>query len=267
MNRAWNEAMALISANRDVVLVVAGVFFFLPYVVLMMMIPDMAATLQDPAQAENAIAMMGDFYAGYWWLMALVTLVQGMGMLGLLALLTDHRRPTVAEALKIGFRKVFSYIGAYLIAGFAIALAAFVLIGLTAAVSTALAFVGVIALFLMLAYAMVKLSLVPAVLVKEDVANPITALSRSWRLTKGNSFRLFFFYFLIVLVMIVVVMLLSALVGFLLSLAGGEVLRFGNAVVTALMNAAWATGFLAVLSAVHDQLGGTSSSQIAETFE
>jgi hypothetical protein len=124
-------------------------------------------------------------------------------MLGLLALLTDHRRPTVAEALKIGFRKVFSYIGAYLIAGFAIALAAFVLIGLTAAVSTALAFVGVIALFLILAYAMVKLSLVPAVLVKEDVANPITALSRSWRLTKGNSFRLFFFYFLIVLVMII----------------------------------------------------------------
>jgi hypothetical protein len=33
------------------------------------------------------------------------------------------------------------------------------------------------------------------------------------------------------------------------------------------MNAIWATVFLAVLAAVHDQLGGTSSVEISETFE
>ena len=31
MNRAWNDAVRLVRRSREVVLIVAGVFFFLPY--------------------------------------------------------------------------------------------------------------------------------------------------------------------------------------------------------------------------------------------
>jgi membrane-anchored glycerophosphoryl diester phosphodiesterase (GDPDase) len=116
-------------------------------------------------------------------------------------------------------------------------------------------------------YLFVKFSLVPPVLVKEGLANPITALGRSWRLTKGNSVRLFVFYFLLFLAMMVVMMVISIVVSLIFALFGPQAALFGNALVAALVNAVWVSGFLAVLASVHEQLGGTSSVEISETFE
>ncbi len=267
MNRAWNEAMALIGANKDVVFVVAGVFFFLPYFGFMLLMPDATASMTDPASGERAMAEMTRFYERNWWLLVLLSVVQGIGMLGILALLTDHRRPTVAEALKIGVGKVLSYIAAYLLVGLGIGLLAVVLVGLASLASTAAAVLGVVVLIPLVFYAFTKFSLVPPVLVKEDVGNPFTALSRSWQLTKGNSFRLFGFYFLLVVALAVVMIVISMVVTFLFAMLGPEAMVFGSGLTAALMNAVWATAFLAVLSAVHDQLGGTSHAQISETFE
>ena len=268
MNRAWSQAMALIGANKDVVFVVAGVFFFLPYLIFMMAMPDLGASMTDPEAADAAFEQMGAFYADYWWATILVSIVQGIGMLGLLALLTDHRRPTVGEALKIGARKVLSYLAAYILLGLAAGLLAVVLVGAaTASGSIGAQLLGVLTMLVLFAYIFTKFSLVAPVLVKEGVANPVTALRRSWRLTKGNSLRLFLFYFLLLLAMVVVMLVVSMIIGLVLALFGSGAQLFGNAVLGSLMNAVWATGFLAVLSAVHDQLGGTSSAQIAETFE
>ena len=268
MNRAWNEAMALIGANKDVVLVVAGVFFFLPYFGFMLMVPNVGMSMSDPAASEQAAEQMMAFYSRFWWLMLVLSLVQGIGMLGILALLTDHRRPTVAEALMIGARKVLPYIAAYLLLGMGIGLVAVVLFGAAVASGSIAAgvFIGFVAVAVM-AYAFTKFSLVPAVLVKEDVGNPVKALVRSWRLTKGNSLRLFGFYFLLIIALAVVMMVVSLVITFSLGVLGQEAMTFGGALVSSLMNAVWATAFLAVLSAVHDQLGGTSSAQISETFE
>lgn len=267
MNRAWGQAMALIGANKDVVFVVAGVFFFLPYLIFLMAMPQMAA-MSDPATAEAAFEQMGAFYADAWWAMLLISILQGIGMLGLLALLTDHRRPTVGEALKIGASKILSYLAAYILLAIAVGMVAMLLIGGTAATgSVAIGFVGLTVAFALAAYAFVKFSLVAPVLVKDGVANPVTALQRSWRMTKGNSFRLFAFYFLLVIALLVLMMVISLVVGLVLALFGPGAQTFGSALMGSLMNALWATIFLAVLAAVHDQLGGTSKAQISETFE
>ena len=45
MSRAWNEALAMLSANRETVLIIAGLFFFLPYLGMMLLLPDMAEGL------------------------------------------------------------------------------------------------------------------------------------------------------------------------------------------------------------------------------
>lgn len=268
MNRAWNDAMALIGANKDVLFVVAGVFFFLPYLVFVLMMPDVGTSMTDPAADEQALARMTEFYSSMWWLVLVLSVIQGIGMLGILALLTDHRRPTVAEALKIGASKILSYLAAYLLLGIAFGLIAMALVGgLAATGSVGASFVGILAAVILLAYFFTKFSLVPPVLVKEGVSNPITALSRSWQLTKGNSFRLFGFYFLLIIALIVVMSVISMAVTVLFSLMGPEAMIFGGGLVSALMNAVWATAFLAVLAAVHDQLGGTSPSKISETFE
>ena len=267
MNRAWGQAMALIGANKDVVFVVACVFFFLPYMIFLIAMPEMAA-LGDPATADAAFEQLGAFYADAWWAMLLISILQGIGMLGLLALLTDHRRPTVGEALKIGVSKILSYLAAYILLAIVVGMVAMLLIGGAGATgSLAVGFVGFVAAFALAAYAFVKFSLVAPVLVKEGVANPITALQRSWRMTKGNSFRLFAFYFLLVIALFVLMMVISIVVGLVLALFGPGAQTFGSALLGSLMNALWATIFLAVLAAVHDQLGGTSSAQISETFE
>ena len=132
MNRAWGQAMALIGAKKDVVFVVAGVLFFLPYLIFLMAMPQVAA-MSDPATAEAAFEQMGAFYADAWWAMLLISILQGIGMLGLLALLTDHRRPTVGEALKIGASKILSYLAAYILLAIAVGMVAMLLIGGAAA--------------------------------------------------------------------------------------------------------------------------------------
>jgi hypothetical protein len=267
MNRAWSHAMALVKANKDVVFVVAGVFFFLPYLVFLTAMPDMAA-MGDPATADAAFEQMGAFYADAWWAMLLISIIQGVGMLGLLALLTDHRRPTVGQALKIGAGKILPYLAAYILLAMAVGMVAVLLIGGSAATgSVAVGLVGLLAAFALAAYAFVKFSLVAPVLVKEGVGNPVSALKRSWQLTKGNSLRLFAFYFLLLIAVFVLMAVISIVIGLLLALVGPDAEAFGSALLGSLMNAVWATVFLAVLAAVHDQLGGTSRAQISETFE
>jgi hypothetical protein len=270
MNRAWNDALRLLRGSREVILVVAGVFFFLPYLAFMLVAPDPMAGLgpAQPQDMQEMVKRMSAFYSQVWWAMALIALLQAVGMLGLLALLTDRRRPTVGEALRIGVSKVASYIAAYLLFGMAFALAVMILLTL-AALSGAAAFAGLVLLaaFVAWLFLFVRLSLVGPILVKEGIANPIAALVRSWRLTAGNGWRLFAFFVLLVIATFVVTMIASALLSLGFGLFGPHVARIGDALVISLVNAAWATLFLAVLSAVHDQFAGPSPAALGETFE
>ena len=118
MSKAWSDATAMIGANAKTIAIVAGVFFFLPYLALMLLVPEMGASggmggdTQDPDAAMNAV--MG-LYAQYWWVFVLLILLQAIGSLGLLALLTDRSRPTVGEALGVGMKALLPYIGTLII--------------------------------------------------------------------------------------------------------------------------------------------------------
>ena len=257
MNRAWNDAVRLVRRSREVVLIVAGVFFFLPYLAFTLVAPDPMAGL-SPTQTqsvEQTMKVMTAFYAQVWWALVLIAVLQGIGMLGLLALLTDRRRPTVGEAIKIGAGKVLSYIAAYLIFGMVFGTVV-TLIATLAAASGSTAIVGLVFLLALIAWVIlfIRFSLVGPVLVKEGTANPIGALIRSWHLTAGNTWRLFAFYFLLVVATFVVTVVASAVLSLGFGLFGAESARIGDALVMSLVNAAWATLFLAVLAAVHEQL-------------
>lgn len=270
MNRAWNDAVRLLKRNRDVILVVAGVFFFLPYFAFMLIAPDPLAGVDPaaPLPAEEMFARLSQFYSQLWWVFLLIAIVQAIGMLGLLALLTDRRRPTVAEALKIGAIKVLPYIVAYFLLALGIAVAMLALASVAAVSGAEWLVVLIVLLGLIVWVALfVRFSLVGPVMVKEGVTSPFAALGRSWTLTGGNGWRLFAFYALLFIAMLVVTMVASALFALLFGLFGSEMARAGDALVTSLANAAWATIFLAVLSAVHDQFAGPSPAALSDTFE
>ncbi len=270
MGRAWSEGVRLLTANRDVVAIVAGVFFFLPYLALTLSMAGPASELEAAEQMapEAALEQMMAAYSDVWWLVAIFMLMQGIGMLGLLALLTDHRRPTVGEALKFGATALLPYVGAQILQSLFIAVVLGVPVGLAImtgsnALIAVVAFAALVGFF----YLFIKFSLLPPVIAIEGMLNPLAALKRSWQLTKGNSLRLFLFYALLVVAMMVVFIVLSMIVGLILAVVGGQVLTLGQGIMASALNAAWVTLFLAILAGVHRQLAGASTGQLSETFE
>lgn len=272
LGRAWNEAMALFSANRDVVLIVAGVFFFLPNVIATLLLPSQEALLMqlnalgEQPELDEVLAILGQFFGENWWIYLVFGLIQATGVLGLLALLTDRSRPTVGEALGFGLKALLPYLVAQILMAFIMFAIPVLMVGLGAIISlgvaTLLAFLG---LFVMV-YLWIKFSLLSPVIAIEKVMNPVTALSRSWQLTKGNSARLLAFFLLLV----IVAMVIWLVVGMFLSLfavLGDQIGLFAIAIGSGLMSMGFTTVILLVLAAVHRQLSGRDVQDVSKTFE
>lgn len=270
MGQAWNDAMSLLRGNQQVVLVVAGVFFFLPNLALLLLMPEAMVAAETPVSGEPdmdaLLQTLSTAYGAIWWQFLLVTVLSEIGMLGLLALLTDHNRPTVGEALKAGIVYLLPYFATQILTALAAALLISVpfILGVTVGVAAG-ALTGILALVAIL-YIYTKFLLAAPVIVVEDVKNPIRALGRSWSLTKGNSVRLFLFYFLILVVFVVVTTVLGIVGSALGLLAGADATIIINGLISAGANMVFITLYLAVLAAVHRQLSGASKT-VGATFE
>ncbi|MBD3730249.1 MAG: glycerophosphoryl diester phosphodiesterase membrane domain-containing protein [Sphingomonadales bacterium] len=269
MGKAWNDAMALVLANRDVVAVVAGVFFFLPNLAFALLVTNPMADMAGDANVkpEQLMDMLGQFYVNNWWAFVLLLLLQYVGMLGLVSLLTDRDRPTVAEALKFGAICLLPYLGAALLMSLAMFLVILVpvMIG-AAAKSVAIgALLGVLAMVVVI-YLTIKFSLIAPVMAMEKQLNPITALVRSWQLTKGNSLLLFAFYALLAIAFIVVSMMITMVFSLAFALMGAEAAMIGNGFVGSILNTAWVVVAVGVWVAIYRQLSGEVPTTVA-TFE
>jgi hypothetical protein len=270
MSRAWNDALRLLASNRQVILIVAGVFFFLPYLALSMLAPELANPMAGaaPGQVQSPEAMMTMFTGPVIAGMVGIGLLQAAGTIALLAMLTDHARPTLAEALGTGVKALLPYIGTMLLQGLLIALVVALPLGAAIASGSgaATAVVGVAA-FVGFVYVYVKFSLAVPVIAIDRLFNPVAVLRRSWVLTKGNSLRLLGFYMLLFIAVVVISAIAGIVVGLPLALVGGGAATFGSALIGALTNTAMVIVFMGVLAAVHQQLSGTPSEALGEVFD
>jgi membrane-anchored glycerophosphoryl diester phosphodiesterase (GDPDase) len=264
MSEAWREATAMMSGNREVLLVVAGLFFLLPSLVLALVMPGLQESMiADP---EHAQARVLELYANWWWLMLLVVLAQIVGYLALLALLRDTSRPTVGEALKAGLTGLLPAIGFYLIVGAGAVVVALVVVALTAA-SPGIGVIVALVCVVVAIYLMIKLCLVLPIIAIDKVSNPISAISRSWQLTKGNSLRLFLFFVLLFLVYLVISMVVGMIVAAVVLAAGTSTALLVNGIVSGILGAGLTVVLVAVIAAIHRQLSGPSAAAVSETFE
>jgi len=273
MGRAWNEAVAMLSANRHVVLVVAGVFFLLPNLAMTLLAPQITTTTStvrtpgpqpDPEQVMAQIsAEMGAWFQEVWWMFLLAALAQAVGTIGLFALLTDRARPTVGEALRFGVRALPTYMATQLIIVFGY-LALIMTVLVVAQASPAVAAIMGLMLTVGLVYAMVKLSLATPVIGIEREMNPVAALKRSWRLTKGNSLMIFGFV-LLMLVAFLVISAVASLVFMGFALLGEELGMIVSAVGNGVLTMCLVAVMVAALAAVHRQLSGRTATE--ETFD
>ena len=260
MGEAWTTATGLLSKNKDVILVVAGVFFFLPYVASTLLFPQAMTPEQVNPEDLSAVSdAVLQAYADYWWVILIVFVTQGIGTLSLLTLLTDRAKPTVGEAIARGASGFLSYFAANLIFVFALGTILTIALLITP-------FLVVLAIPVMF-YAMVKFSLVMPAIAIDGIRNPIKAISRSWSLTKGNSFRLFAFYVLLVIALMVVTLIITMVLAVLLAAIGGQIETIGNALVASLINAGFVVLFLGILAGVHRQLAGDRPEELSEVFD
>lgn len=276
MGRAWNDAIARFGANFSLLAILGGVFFFIPSLVMFIALPDVMSTLMSPnmapADMETVMANLGGTFFGIY---ALILLASMVGYVAMVALLGDGRRPSVGEAIGIGFKALLPMIAILLILAVAyivVVLLGGVLAGLViaaiGAVSTgaasALGFVMVIGLIAALLWIMTRLSMVTPVIALENTMNPFTVLSRSWSLTRPAQARLFLFYFVLFIAYFVIALVAFMIMGVISTALGApSVLGFLNGIVGALV----AMLFSALFVAVYLQLAGTTAANIGDTFE
>lgn len=265
-NAAWKEASAIVSANREVLFALAGVFFMLPSLALAIIAGE--PELVPGMTREQMMAAMEEFYAGSWWIILISAVLQIVGLMAILTLMRDRSRPTVGQAIGAGLSATPSYLAAQLLLVIGLSLAGGVLIGVAAAIAPALAVVVVLLVMVAVIFAAFRLLLVAPVVAVEGVRNPLAAMARSWRLTKGNFWRIFAFILLILILFVVVVGIVMMIVGLILALAtSGETQRIIAAVFSSALGAVGVVYFAGVIAAIHRQLGGPAAADLSATFE
>ncbi len=256
LSAAWDGAIKLIAANREVLLVLVGAFIFVPNLAVALFIPELDPFGSNAGETdpEAMIAAVQAAYAEYWWVVLIVSLIQFVGVIAILSVLGDSSRPTVGSAIQSALGLVLTFLIANILIGIIIGLILSVVVAIGALAGTAIGILLGLLFVPVALYLLVKFSLSSPVIAVEKEKNPVAALRRSWRLTKGNSLRLFFFYFLLMVAFVVLSMVLSLVFGLVFALLGESGALIGTAVFSGLLNALFALAAYAVLVSVHGQL-------------
>ena len=265
-NAAWKEASAIVSANREVLFALAGVFFLVPSLALAVIAGE--PEVLPGMRREQMVAAMEAFYAKSWWIVLISAVLQIVGLLAILTLMRDRSRPTVGEAIRGALPGALSYLAAQFAVVVGLSLIGGILIGMAALASPVLAVVTGLLFVAALIFVILRLILVGPVIAVDGVRNPVTAMVRSWRLTQGNFWRMFGFMLLIVILFVVVVGIIMMLIGLVLALASsGEPQRIIAAVFSSALGAVGVVYFAGILAAIHRQLGGPAAADLDATFE
>jgi hypothetical protein len=258
-NLAWQRASSAVAANREVVLALAGVFFLLPTLGLTLLVPPPQPS--PGASIEAVLKSLNEYYSAAFPYLLPIAVLQAMGMLALLTLLTDKTRPTVGDAIRLGLKGLLPYVLAQMLVviGLGVAGGAVIAIGAASGIA-ALAVVGAAITFSVVAYVMIRTSLLGPVIVVDGERNAVAAIMRSWRLTQGNAARIGVFYLLVWIAFMFVIAVITLVLGILFALVGSqEVSRMAEAVISSGLNSVMALYFVGIFAAVHGQLGRHAS--------
>lgn len=252
-NAAWKEATSLVAGNREVLFVLAGVFFMLPSLLLSIVLGEPSV---DPAgDSSQMAATLIDFYSKGWWLILLASMIQVIGILTVLTLMRDRRRPTVGEAIRAGFADFPTYFAAQLLFVVAVGLIGGVFIAAGTLIAPVLAVVMTLLVLGFAIFAAIRLIMVAPIVAVEGQRNPVAALARAWTMTRGNFWRMLVFFLLVGILFVVAMAVIMILVGIVLVLVSqGETQRVLASVVSSALSAVAVLYFLGMLAAIHRQL-------------
>ena len=289
-NLAWQQAVRLFSANKELLLVLAGVFFFLPGLASAFFLSDMQVQMvrdlngvdsHDPRAMINAV---GALYAKIGPYMVLLTLAQMAGMMAMMALLTDAARPTVGQAIALGLRRLPTVLGvaALFVLGYLVAAMVFGLVlgvlaigvaaiggGAGSVAMVVLVALGMGAFMGFIIVAVTRLSVTLPVIVIEQVRHPWRALVRSWTSTKGSTAPLLGFYLVLMVAYVVIALLVYMVLTAMVALGadhGSKAYYMASGVISGLIGGVMSVLATCIVCAVHGQLTGQGREGMRETF-
>lgn len=189
---AWDDVKRLLGAHPSLVAAIAGVFIFLPQLLLSMVTP-----VQDPAASalltpEQQLALMQSTLTQILPFALIAGVITAVGNAAILRLWLSRTEISVGDALKTGLGLVITI---------------FIIQVLTSIGM----FFGLLLFILPGIYLWVRWSVATAYAVDMNERNPLAAMGASWRLTKGNVFSIFLFVLLLMIALTVILIMLTLL--------------------------------------------------------
>ncbi|MBV9930234.1 MAG: hypothetical protein JO013_04735 [Alphaproteobacteria bacterium] len=240
----WDDAVALLRTHAPLVGALAGVFLFLPALLVNYVFPQPEVT--DP---RRYLEVMGGYFAVAWPWMLLARLVQLVGAIAVLELVFGPRGTSVAGAIVTGATLLLFYFAAFFLANILI-------------------FFGFILLIVPGLYLTGRLAPLGPVIVAERRRNPVAAIGRSFALTAGRGWAVTGLVLLVVVAAGVAIAVVHALIGILAVLVAGKALGLLVVkIVDAATGAALATMLLLLYAAIYRQLAGDGGARLGTVFE
>ena len=257
-NAVWDRTLALLGTHAPLVGAIAGVFIFLPSLLLGHFFPVPQGVATDP-QAE--VQIFTDYMAGTWHWQLAAGIATMVGTLAILILVLDNTHPTVGAAIAGAFRALPYFLLAAFIVGAAMLLAAILILLpfsiLAATGLQAVVFLGVIAAFILLAYFSGRMAVIAPVASIER-RTPLDMIRRTLELTRGRAWAIFALVLLILLAGGIASLALTFVVGGLFQLLlDADLARFLILLVSTAFNAALNAFLVLTLASIYRELSST----------
>lgn len=267
-NLAWQTAHSAIKGNREAMLAIAGVFFFLPNLafVLLYPAPPMAQQAMTP---EQALAFFETFYRESLPFTLAMNLAMMAGGMAILRLFAGPRQATVADAIARGAIDAVVFMVTMFVASLLASIVASIIFTIFAVTGLkALAAIAIAGLAAAAVYLFFRLILVMPAIAVDGLRSPLASFRRSWTLTRGNAGRIALFLILLMLAYAVITGVASAVVGLGLALIlGAAGAKIAVGIVTSALGAVFVLYVFAAIAAIHRQLAGPSTSDLRTTFD
>jgi hypothetical protein len=236
----WQDVVALARSHGALIAAVAGVFIFLPALLFGYLLPA-----PEPTDPSQLVPMMAEYFAANWHWMLLQGLFAMLGSIAIFRLIFSRAGTSVGAAIAGALPLLVSYFVAAVLSGFIMGL-------------------GMLLLIVPGLYLFGRLAPLGALLVAEDQRNPLTAISRTFALTKGNGWAILGLALVVAIAALVVMLVINSIFGIVLILiAGQELGGLLVLIVTTLTSSALTVLFILLYAALYRRLSPTESAAAA----
>ena len=229
-NAVWSDVIAMLRPNAAFLIAIAGAFLFLPALLVGYFLPPPEP---DPVRP---LAGLFEYMADNWPWHLLANVANMAGAIAMLLLLFDRGGRTVGSAIGAAFLILPFY--------FLASVLSMLIIG-----------IGLVFLLVPGLYLFGRLAIIGPVVVAEGLRNPIDAVRRSFEITRANGWRVLGLVVLIAVAGVIVSYALTAVLGAVFYLLGGQDLgRLLVLILNSLAGAALSTVLLVLFAAIYRAL-------------